>query len=129
MISSDFTSYLYFSVSISAMGISYISILFFLITLLLFLKHQVNFQNTSHNYAHLIERYDYDRFIALTSELIEQNLLGHLSKENLLYIHDILTGFEREYSGSGIIKPEYTRRRVVEHKPFIFLNDEKTPRR
>ena len=73
---------------------------------------------TSHPYLHLIENYDYDRFLAITSEMIDQNIKGHLDIENILYIYDILEGFEREYSGvrnkkgKEIIKPEYTMRYI-----------------
>lgn len=76
-------------------------------------------QNTSHDYLHTIENYDYDMFLAITSELINENLLGQLSKENLIAIRDILNCFEREYSGRTtkkgieIIKPEYVEKRLV----------------
>lgn len=73
--------------------------------------------NDSHGYLHTIENYDYERFLAITNELIEQNLLGRLDKECLIRIHDILASFEREYHGKRtkrgvlILKPEYTQRR------------------
>ena len=73
---------------------------------------------SAHPYLHLIEYYDYDRFLAITSEMIDQNIKGHLDIENILYIYDILEGFEREYSGvrnkkgKEIIKPEYTMRYI-----------------
>lgn len=75
-------------------------------------------QKTSHNYLHIIENYDYDRFLAITSELIDENIKGYLDQENLLAIDDILNGFEREYSGTRtkkgkpLIKEEYTRRLI-----------------
>lgn len=75
-------------------------------------------QKTSHNYLHIIENYDYDRFLAITSELIDENIKGYLDQENLLAIDDILNGFEREYSGTRtkkgypLIKEEYTKRLV-----------------
>lgn len=76
-------------------------------------------QNTSHDYLHIIENYDYDMFLAITSELIDENILNRLSKENLIAIRDILNCFEREYSGkttkrgSEIIKPEYVEKRLI----------------
>lgn len=76
-------------------------------------------QNTSHDYLHRIETYDYDRFMALTSELIDENVKGHLSIDNLRMINDILGSFEREYcgkrtkKGSLIIKPEYVEQRIL----------------
>ena len=73
---------------------------------------------SAHPYLHLIENYDYDRFLAITSEMIDQNIKGYLDIENILYIYDILESFEREYSGKRnkkgkeIIKPEYTLRYI-----------------
>ena len=75
-------------------------------------------QNTSHDYLHTIENYDYDRFLAITSELIDENILGELSIESLKRIRDVLESFEREYSnernksGNLIIKESYVRDRV-----------------
>ena len=75
-------------------------------------------QNTSHEYLHIIESKDLDRFNAITSELIDENIKGYLDQENLLAINDILNGFEREYCGARtkkgypLIKEEYTRRLV-----------------
>ena len=74
-------------------------------------------QNTSHNYLHLIEAKDYDMFLAITNELIDENIKGHLDIDNLRRIHDILKCFEREHSndrskkGKVLIKQEYMRRR------------------
>ena len=75
-------------------------------------------QNTSHDYLHTIENYDYDRFLAITSELIDENILGELSIESLKRIRDVLESFEREYSnersksGNLIIKESYVRDRI-----------------
>lgn len=73
-------------------------------------------QNTSHDYLHRIESVDYDMFLALTSEMIDENIKGYLDIQNLRSIDDILTQFEREYcslttkKGKPIIKEEYTKR-------------------
>ena len=73
---------------------------------------------SAHPYLHLIEYYDYDRFLAITSEMIDQNIKGRLDFQNILYIYDILEGFEREFSGvrnkkgKEIIKEEYTKRYI-----------------
>ena len=73
---------------------------------------------SSHPYLHVIEAKDIDRFNAITSELIDENIKGYLDQDNLLAIDDILNGFEREYSGTRtkkgdpLIKEEYTRRLV-----------------
>ena len=74
-------------------------------------------QNTSHDYLHLIEAKDYDMFLAITSELIDENVKGHLDIDNLRRIHDILECFERDHindkskKGNILIKQEYMRRR------------------
>ena len=74
-------------------------------------------QNTSHEYLHVIGTFDLDRFHAITSEMLDEKIKGYLDPSNLDEIDDILTSFEREYSGvcfagSGreIIKPNYTIR-------------------
>lgn len=75
-------------------------------------------QNTSHEYLHIIEAKDLERFNAITSELIDENIKGYLNQENLLAIDDILNGFEKEYCGTRtkkgypLIKEEYTRRLI-----------------
>ena len=75
-------------------------------------------KNSSHQFLHVIEQYDRDRFNAITLLLIDENLKGYIDTENLYKIDDILCGFEREYSGartkngSPLIKEEYTRRRI-----------------
>ena len=71
---------------------------------------------SSHSYLHLIEAKDYDMFLAITSEMIDQNIKGYLDRENLLRIRDILEQFEREHSsdrgkkGNLLIKEQYLRR-------------------
>ena len=71
---------------------------------------------TSHPYLHLIESKDEDRFYDITSEFLDMKNKGYLDKENLIYIDDILTSFEREYcnkrskKGKVLIKEEYTKR-------------------
>ena len=73
---------------------------------------------TSHDYLHVIERYDLDMFYAITSEMLDEKIKGYLDFENFKYIDDILNNFEREYSGkrnrrgNEIIKEEYTRRLI-----------------
>ena len=52
-------------------------------------------QNTSHDYLHLIEAKDLDMFMAITSEMIDQNIKGCLDIESLRRIRDILECFGR----------------------------------
>ena len=71
---------------------------------------------TGHPYLHVVENYDYDRFIYITSRLIDMNVLGKLDLETIKDIDTCLKYFEREYQGKRtkskkrIIKPEYTIR-------------------
>lgn len=71
---------------------------------------------SSHPYLHTIEKIDYDRFATITSEMIDMNLKGYLDTDNIRYIDDVLTSFEREYSnartrkGKVLIKEAYLRR-------------------
>ena len=73
-------------------------------------------QPTSHEYLHLIEAKDYDMFLAITSEMIDENVKGYLDRENLLRIRDVLEQFEREHcsdrgkKGSLLIKDSYLKR-------------------
>lgn len=73
-------------------------------------------QENAHNYLHTIERYDLDMFNAITSEMIDENIKGHLDIENIRAIDDILRCFEREYcgiktkKGNYVVKEEYTKR-------------------
>ena len=71
---------------------------------------------TSHPYLHLIESKDEERFYDITSEFLDMKNKGYLDIENLRYIDDILTSFEKEYCGKRskkgkiVIKEEYTKR-------------------
>lgn len=73
-------------------------------------------QDTSHDYLHLIEAKDYDIFLAITSEMIDENIKGYLDIDNLRRINDLLKVFEREHcsdrgkKGKLLIKDSYYRR-------------------
>lgn len=70
----------------------------------------------AHDFCHIVERYDRDRFDAITLRMIDENIKGYLDTNDIRYIDDVLKGFEREYSGARtkngkpLIKEEYTRR-------------------
>ena len=74
-------------------------------------------QNTSHDYLHLIEAKDLDMFMAITSEMIDENAKGYLDIKNLQRISDVLSCFEREHcsdrgkKGRLLIKEDYIRKR------------------
>lgn len=76
-------------------------------------------QDTSHAYAHVIEKIDPDIFYELTSEMIDENIKGRLDIDNLKRIHDLLLYFEREHDhdytkkGKLLIKREYVEGRVI----------------
>lgn len=71
---------------------------------------------SAHPYLHVIENKDYELFCAITSEMIDENIKGSLDIENLRYIDDCLTHFEREYcsartrKGKVLIKESYLKR-------------------
>ena len=71
---------------------------------------------TPHEYLHLIEAKDYEIFLAITSEMVDENVKGFIDQQNLRYIDDCLTYFEREYSGKTtskgkpLIKEQYLHR-------------------
>lgn len=75
-------------------------------------------QTTSHNYLHIVERYDRDMFNAITLRMIDENIKGYLDTNDIRYIDDVLKCFEREYSGARtkngkpLIKEEYTKRLI-----------------
>lgn len=71
---------------------------------------------TPHEYLHLIEAKDYEIFLAITSELIDENVKGFIDQQNLRYIDDCLTYFESEHcsdrskKGKPLIKEQYLHR-------------------
>ena len=73
-------------------------------------------QKTAHEYIHVIERYDLDRFDAITSELLDEKIKGFIDFENIRIINDILISFEKEYidkttnDGHYIIQERYFNR-------------------
>lgn len=71
---------------------------------------------TPHEYLHLIEAKDYELFMTITSELIDENVKGFIDAENLRYIDDCLNYFEKEHcsdrgkKGKLLIKEQYLHR-------------------
>ena len=76
-------------------------------------------QSSSHDYLHVVESRDYDRFLAITSEMIDENIKGYLDIDNLRKIADILRSFEKEYcsartkKGKILIKEEFIKGRMI----------------
>ena len=73
-------------------------------------------QNTSHEYLHLIEQFDRDRFDYITDRMKEMNENGCLDMNNLEHIEMALRVFEIEYrdlankKGKVLIKNTYYNR-------------------
>ena len=86
----------------------------------LFWNGAILVQKTSHDYLHIVERIDRDRFNYITTQMITENQRNELIYECLVKISDCLDGFEREYSSlhskknvnAPLIKEEYTRRLI-----------------
>ena len=73
-------------------------------------------RDTSHDYLHIIEKIDYDIFLAITSEMIDENVKGYLDIENLRYISDCLKTFEREHSPLLAIRDAYPKMIIARTK-------------
>lgn len=75
-------------------------------------------QISSHNYLHVIEKYDRELFLGITNQMIDENLSKQIKIENLRKIRDYLLYFEREYAnkytkkGTLIIKDYYLSSRI-----------------
>ena len=75
-------------------------------------------QSTAHEYLHIIEYYDKDMFYAITSELIDENILRSIEISNLKRIRNILLQFEREHcsdtnkKGKHVIRESYINNRI-----------------
>ena len=73
---------------------------------------------TSHPYLHIIEAKDFEIFSLITSEMIDENIKGHIDMENIKYIRDMLEYFEKEHrydttkKGKRLIKREYITNRI-----------------
>lgn len=75
-------------------------------------------QNTSHDYLHLIERINRPMFLAITDELVKENIQGYIDVDNIRRIHSIMEEFEDKYGdvkskkGKLLIKREYIKNRI-----------------
>ncbi len=73
-------------------------------------------RNTSHDYLHIIEKYEFNIFLDITSEMIDQIIKKKLDPQNIRYIDMLLKDFEKEwegeigYNGKPLIKEEFTKR-------------------
>lgn len=75
-------------------------------------------QETSHDYLHIIERLDREKFLEITKIMIEQNKHEQLDLESLKRIREILLSFEENHlkdtNGKGkiLIKRQYICDRI-----------------
>ena len=75
-------------------------------------------QDTSHDYLHIIQRYDDDIFRLINNEMIKENEQGRIDIENLRRIIDLLLYFEKEHcsdrtkKGKHLIKESYIGDRI-----------------
>ena len=73
-------------------------------------------RNNSHDYLHIIEKYDFNIFLDVTSEMIDQNIKGRIDPKNIRLIDMLLKDFESEwdgeigYNGKPLIKDAYRKR-------------------
>jgi hypothetical protein len=73
-------------------------------------------RDTSHNYIHLIQDYDYKVFLQISKLLLEQVKKGEIDLEQISRINEVLCFFEDKYqntetkNGVLLIKPEYKDR-------------------
>ena len=76
-------------------------------------------RNTSHNYIHLIEDYDYKTFLKISKCLMEQVKLGKISIGEINNIYELLIDFEYRHrntesrTGGVLIKEEYKTKRII----------------
>ena len=74
---------------------------------------------TSHEYLHVIERLEYEMFLAITSEIIDMKIKRRIAIDNLFRIWVMLEDFERLHAedvtsaGKKVIKKEYVNRRQI----------------
>lgn len=75
-------------------------------------------QNTSHDYLHLIECINRPMFLAITDELIKENIQGYVDIDNIKRIHSVMEEFEDKYGdvkskkGKLLVKREYVENRI-----------------
>ena len=73
-------------------------------------------RSTAHDYLHIIEKYDFNIFLDITSEMICQNIKGRLDPNNIKLINMLLNDFEKEwdgeigYNGKPLIREEFRKR-------------------
>lgn len=73
-------------------------------------------QNTSHNYLHIIERYEREMFDEITRYMVIENKQGFIDDKQLYAIEDVLSEFEKLHNddstkgGKKLIRKEFKNR-------------------
>lgn len=84
-------------------------------------------RKTSHDYLHIIEKYDRDIFDKITLLMIKENISGKIDLDSISCINDLLLSFEDKYkdetlkNGSLMIKDIFKERvlnRVDEYEKY-----------
>jgi hypothetical protein len=63
--------------------------------------------STSHKYLHIVERYDFNRFLDITNEMIEEKEKGFIDPINIDNIDMLLSEFEEQWGKEKISKDEF----------------------
>lgn len=78
-------------------------------------------RNTSHNYIHLIEDYDYKTFLQISACLMQQVKNGKIGIDEIQRINELLLFFEDKFkneqsrSGELLIKDDYKIKRITKN--------------
>ena len=73
-------------------------------------------RNTSHDYIHVIQKFDNNIYYDITSEIIDQKIKKRLDPKNIHYIDLLLEQFEDEYEGMiaydkvPVVREEFRKR-------------------
>lgn len=75
-------------------------------------------RNTSHNYIHLIQDYDYKVFLQISKHLLNQVQKGQIDIDEISEINELLLFFEDKFRNEEtknglLIKPEYKTRILI----------------
>ena len=72
-------------------------------------------RDVAHTYLHIIEEYDYELFLEITSEMLDEKIKGYIDINNISRINDMLNYFEDKNidelrNGKPLIREKYMKR-------------------
>lgn len=85
-------------------------------------------RKTSHDYLHIIEKYDREIFDKITLLMIKENISGKIDLDSIKYINDLLLIFEEKHSedtfknGALIIKDIFRKRYLTKENNYEKYN-------